>query len=265
MKSITEVVQNLLKPYIDRNIETATGVLGAKNLCPNNATTQFINGITYTVNSDGSITASGTAESDSVLTVNTGGFELSDGYYVLSGCPSGGDATTYRIQLTNTVDYATDDIGGGIRFDASRFARSQYPNTTLRIIIKPAAGNVNLLFKPMIRPASIEDDTYVPYAMTNRELTQNPNTLSSTVAGVSWIKIGRIVTVFFNQLVIDGTTATGIPTAVCNSVVSLRDESVGGVAHIVLNAAGSFIPSAGQTGYTAGHKYSGMFSYISTT
>jgi hypothetical protein len=29
----------------------------------------------------------------------------------------------------------------------------------------------NLVFKPMLRPASIQDDTYVPYSMTNREMT----------------------------------------------------------------------------------------------
>lgn len=234
--------------------------LGAKNLCPNTATSQTVNGVTFTVNSDGTIRAVGTATSAILFEISIKP-TLEDGTYILSGCPQGGSPDTYYLHYTNAVDTAFSDYGEGVEFTPFDYAQS--PNAKVRLCIKPAAGAVDLLFKPMIRPASIVDSTYVPYAMTNRELTNNPNTISSNVAGVGWIKIGRIVTVFFNQLVINGTTPTGIPVQVCNSVVSLRDESVGGVAHIVLTSTGSFMPSAGQTGYVAGHKYSGMFSYIS--
>lgn len=63
------------------------------------------NGITFVVNNDGSVTASGTATADASYTLN----EYKDSYavpimhidnsknYTLSGCPSGGSSTTYYL------------------------------------------------------------------------------------------------------------------------------------------------------------------------
>ena len=42
----------------------------------------------------------------------------------------------------------------------------------VQIVVKNGASISNLTFKPMLRLASDPDDTYQPYAMTNRELTE---------------------------------------------------------------------------------------------
>lgn len=164
--------------------DTSNAILndvGAKNLLPNKATSQTVSGVTFTVNSDGTIRAVGTATSAILFDISIKP-TLADGTYILSGCPQGGSQDTYYLHYTNAVDTAFSDYGNGVEF--TPFDYTQNPNAKVRLCIKPAAGAVNLLFKPMIRPVSIADDTYVPYAMTNRELTQSTSKLTQSAVRV---------------------------------------------------------------------------------
>ncbi|MBP3249947.1 MAG: hypothetical protein J6M48_06300 [Ruminococcus sp.] len=132
---------------------------GSKNLLKNTAVSAEINGVTFTVNSDGSITATGTATANADFTLsNLTGYPTS-GRYVLSGCPEGGGANTYRIQIYQVAA----DYGEGVAFVSQN---------RLNVYIRISAGQTvdNLVFKPMIRPAEIPDSTYQPYAPSNREL-----------------------------------------------------------------------------------------------
>jgi len=165
--------QGLTNSLADMN-----NVLGAKNLLPNNATNQTVNGVTFTVNDDGSITANGTASANTGFTI---ALDIDARGMILSGCPDGGSRSTYSLQYTNYVDESFADEGNGITIPLST-------NTGLwRVAIWITAQSVvnNLVFKPMLRPASIQDDTYVPYSMTNREMTpyvqaiSNPNLLDN--------------------------------------------------------------------------------------
>ena len=74
--------------------------------------------------------------------------------YTVSGCPSGGSSTTYRIWL----DYIGGDDGSG---------KSGAPGVTSAlncfINIKLGASISNLKFYPMVRLTSITDSTYEPY------------------------------------------------------------------------------------------------------
>jgi hypothetical protein len=151
---------------LEDNDDAMLNVLGAKNLLPNNATTQTINEVTFTVNSDGSVTANGTATSAAVLTLcsNWGG-QLTDGkQYILSGCPTQ-SSVGYRIDAFGDNTSLIQDTGSGAKFT------SNGDSLTVRIVVN-ANATVNATFYPMIRPSSIKDDTYAPYAMTNRELTE---------------------------------------------------------------------------------------------
>lgn len=88
---------------------------------------------------------------------------LPAGSYTLTGCPAGGSTSTYRATLTQIAGAV--DVGNGANFELSEPHYAAY-----RIII---SGNItfnNMVFKPMLRPASITDDTFVPYAPSNREL-----------------------------------------------------------------------------------------------
>lgn len=126
-----------------------------KNLLQNNATTQTINGVTFTVNNDKSITCNGTATGTAAIAINT---IFSINSTKISGCPMGGSWSSFELDLlninTNNVDVM--DTGNG--------AVIQNENS-YRVRIRIASGYTcnNLTFYPMIRKADIEDDTYEPY------------------------------------------------------------------------------------------------------
>lgn len=182
------------------------GALGAKNLLPFDlAEIKALNtngtwagnvytyrGVSFTVNSDGTISATGTATGGNAsikLFAASSNYEMLGKEVILTGCPSNGSASTYRIQAYRmaSADGSTgtyfDDGAGTDAFtvlnDASgtvgSFAVAVYENATV----------TNLLFKPMVRLASDTDPTYQPYAMTNKELTpiaqaiSNPNLLDN--------------------------------------------------------------------------------------
>lgn len=140
-----------------------------KNLLKNTATTQTINGVTFTVGEDGSVTASGTATDNALLyiygTANTtsGQKPIDKGNYVLSGCPSGGSDSTYRMRLGyRSEDITTNlfivDYGEGANLDLSY-------DTIGSAVIQIMSGVTvdNLVFKPMLRDARITDSTYEAY------------------------------------------------------------------------------------------------------
>lgn len=164
------------------------GQNGAKNLLPNNGTTQTINGVTFTVNADKTITANGTA------TANTdfgfyfcGGKEAFVGKEViLSGCPEGGASNTYNLSAYRA---STVDGSGGTQQDFGDGKKFIYANngsgTASRVYIFIQSGQTlsNLVFKPMIRLASDLDSTYQPYTMTNRDLTDKITSFTNGLRG----------------------------------------------------------------------------------
>lgn len=185
MKSILQVVQNLLKPYIDGKIQTLTNnddamlnVLGAKNLLCNNAVSQTISGITFTVNSDGSVNVSGTATDLIIFVLNNVDALKYNVPTILSGCPSGGSTNKYELTYyddSTGSSIAYRDFGNGVEVPANS------NNFRLAIVIRSGVTVSDLIFYPMLRFASVADDTYVPYAMTNASLTAASNQLSSRI------------------------------------------------------------------------------------
>ena len=179
VEQIYSLNQGLTNSLADMN-----NVLGAKNLVPNNAVSQTMNGITFTVNSDGSVTVNGTASVTTYLNVGNN-IKLDNIAYTLTGCPEGGGAEKYEFQMRSTESDSSQwqffvEYGNGITFPAD-------PNRNYSCFIGIQNGQTvsNLTFYPMLRPASIQDDTYVPYSMTNREMTpyvqaiSNPNLLDN--------------------------------------------------------------------------------------
>ena len=124
----------------------------------------------------------------------------------LTGCPSGGDDSKYFLRFVRITDadVAATDYGNGIDFVFT------HTNTTLNsyVVIFIASGYTanNLIFKPMLTLASVPNSDYnhyVPYAKSNRELTEDVDFYAydnTTLSGVECIRKGNIV-----QLNINGT------------------------------------------------------------
>ena len=148
---------------------------GVKNLFRITAESQTINGVTFTVDKvAGTVTANGTATAALWFTLYA--VSLPAGKYTLSGCPSTGSWETYSLVLYEDVTGAAPDIaidtGEGNTFSVgAKKARLQ-----IRIIEGITLGNV--VFKPMIRDASIKDNTFEPYAEPNHQLTQKVEDIS---------------------------------------------------------------------------------------
>lgn len=174
--------------YINPVRWSENNLLGAKNLLPHNPynpSGYVQNGITFDVLEDGTVVADGTkttAANNSTFNIseryeNTGLF-LPNGTYFLSGCPEGGGTTTYQIgaaylNSSNTYTSYGFDNGEGVEFtvDGSRYSDD---GAWVRIFITIRGGYASvsdMQFNPMLRLASISDDTYTPPAMTNRNLT----------------------------------------------------------------------------------------------
>lgn len=132
-----------------------------KNLIKNTAATLTKNGITFTINDDGSVTANGTATARADCTVCYPTHLVAGEKYILTGCPAGGERYTYNLGYTNNVDHAYMDYGDGVECEG--FDLSVYPKPSILLAITSGVTVSNLVFKPMIRSVSVKDDTYEPY------------------------------------------------------------------------------------------------------
>lgn len=182
------------RPYnqqsIQHQINDITGVLGAWNFYKTTLTTQTYNGVVWTANADGSVNANGTTNVDSRIAIGTANLEA--GNYYLSGCPTPSNVYDWRLRLSKTVNGVEKVVwhDGG---DATPFTvSSDYAGAWL---LEVRYGNnkamSNILFKPQI---ALQPNTpYVPFAMTNRELTEMvvdhtnaPKLIATAAANQTW-------------------------------------------------------------------------------
>ena len=181
--------QGLTNSLADMN-----NVLGAKNLLPNDAVAQTISGITLTKNSDGTVNVHGTNSSAgwiNHIVCDTSELKKILGAYkgkkLILSTTKGYDYDTNNINLSY-------NIGGNIKYIVPTPKEIEFtvPNNigsaeAVYLVIGINAGapantdNMGI----MLRPAAIQDVTYVPYSMTNRQITpyvqaiSNPNLLDN--------------------------------------------------------------------------------------
>ena len=146
--------QNLLKDTV--------GWTG-KNLLKNTASTITKNGVTFTVNSDGSVTVDGTATANTSLylaEINSSKFPTSiivsngvanDNAYIYANAMNG---SSFVRQLGNTRKSKEFNLN---------LDYSDYEHANLEIWITNGITVSSLTFYPMIRYADIADDTWEPY------------------------------------------------------------------------------------------------------
>lgn len=132
------------------------------NMLEVTATTTATSDITFTVNDDGTVTVDGTATANAYLVL--GSVDLIGGQtYALNGCPPGGGNSTYRLYWQGvTGNY---DEGEGTTYTPETDS-----TVNIRIVVYNGATVDNLTFKPMVRVASIEDDTYMEYGVPPGEI-----------------------------------------------------------------------------------------------
>ena len=185
-------------------VKSVKAQLANKNLIPYpyTNTTKTENGITFTVNSDGSITVNGTATANTVFDLETNAtmFTLPAGNYFLSGCPSGGDLTSYFMAATNAYDKFQRDFGSGI------YVPSKGEKWKISIRIMSGYTADNLVFKPQIELGTtataytpyISDFTTVKVNSCGKNLIPFPYAeTQSTINGVS-VTYGEDGSIIFN-------------------------------------------------------------------
>lgn len=127
------------------NQKTTTG----KNLLPNNATSQTINGVTYTVNSDGSVYAKGTAIARSEFTIYNKPFTLNAN-------------TEYKFQ-TDILMIISTTTSGYISGTKGQTFTSESEISVLSVYIRVESGaSIDKTIYPMITLVDA-NDAYEPY------------------------------------------------------------------------------------------------------
>ena len=227
---------------------TTTG----KNLLPNNQTTQTINGLTFTVNDDKSITIRGTATANTdYYFVGTASqyvdFGLTTGTYNLSGC-SGGSEQTYML-------FAVMNRSGNIYYYGSFVdtGRKMIVETgdTFRIFIRVISGQtMNTTMYPMVERGD-NKTTYEPY--TGGPRPEYPEDIH-VVSGDNTIKVtGK------NLLPINltGGLASGITfTNNLDGTFSARGTSTAGVGQ---NICGEITLKAGTYTFSVNNLPTGVY------
>lgn len=143
-------------------------VVSGKNLLkyPYYTTTKTINGVTFTDNGDGTITANGTATAEISFALVWKNIHIPKGTYAISGCPEGGDLSTgfYIVCGTDIIRFSTD-VGNGGTFTISEDTN----DFTFSIRINSGVTVDNLVFRPQLELGSTPT-AYEP-PITGRELT----------------------------------------------------------------------------------------------
>ncbi len=135
------------------------------NLLPNNAKSQTINGVTFTVNDDGTVLADGISTEMTHLYFDIEPFTLKAGSYILSnGLPKSSEYKNAELSISFTGNFSGTRtyIAGYYDFNITVDSDVTVVDAEIRISKKDMQVS-NFLFKPMLRLASITDSTYEQY------------------------------------------------------------------------------------------------------
>lgn len=166
---------NKIADTID-GLSDAYNLTGAKNLCPNFMQNTTAYNTTYTKNIDGSINVvapgSGPTANNGILLDKV---TLQPGTYKLT-VNQGVDESTSPVVLSvqnNSGVVAISNANDGI------FTINTAGEYNMMIGAYSGMGAINVRVFPMCRVASVTDERYAPYAMTNIQLTSEISDLSN--------------------------------------------------------------------------------------
>lgn len=242
---------------------------GQKNLCPVTMANQTVNGITYTVQSDGTVKANGTASADSVVLIGTA--YVPSGSYIASGA-TGATNETYKIQINYRDTGNTAHTGIQVVADDTAWnTPSDYGGKTeMYIVIRSGKTVSNFIFKPMLRDARIASDEFIRFgAIPCYDI--NITKAISNISDVEFAFVtvyGRLCIAnlkFTVSSTITNSTAvlfTGLPPAKRTYRTSFG-ETTGATKQIrvLVNTVGSFQNAWTSGGIPAG-QYEGEIIYV---
>ena len=157
--------KNLLDISDFKSYESNVGTWSGNTFTPTSAPN-----ITFTINSDYTVTVNGSTPSGTAVTfIISASKGIKAGSYVLSGCPSGGSSTTFDLRYyRQSTGAITADAGSGANITVDDGAYN------VAILIRGGQTVSNKIFKPMV--CTSEDwavgHDYVPYALPNYDLTR---------------------------------------------------------------------------------------------
>ena len=201
-------------------------ILGSKNILNNkNIVSKESNGLTFTVNADKSVTVNGTATSDTSYSFFSfsDNVEIPEGNYILSdeaGFYYGGNDAAYLTLARKKGDGQTNYDITTVRSSHSKafdVNYSLYNRFSCYLFIIKDTVLDNLTFKPMLRLASDPDDTYEPYAMTNRDLTASATDQKTAINAIITAATGAADFAAFK-------TAMGAITPVTRSLSLTKED-----------------------------------------
>lgn len=172
------------QPYAETNIQLTNSKLSYKDNTLLNATknlnkTKYPNsatrrGITFILNADGTVSASGLNDNTGASNFGTDieAFEATFSGNVLVSGGVNSSCVAFLNDATIGERASSDSTGGDVN---ATLIKGHLYNLVCRINKGAAEIPVAtpVVFKPMIRLANDSDNTYQPYAQTNRELTVN--------------------------------------------------------------------------------------------
>lgn len=213
-------IHNRDNPYVWQDVMAGFDAVfanyGQKNLLPLDCSTTTSNGITYTVNSDGSIKVNGTASTTSFFNLSDA-FELESGReYIMSGTHVANDGIQIHLRYASQAETIARASEEDVTFTAPSSAIYPY------IIVSSGTTLDNVTVYPMIRDARIASEEFVPFA-PNTEW--NYKSFSNSSAGVTsgsvrWMVIGRVCFANFYDVVLTNVShatnailCSGLPPA----------------------------------------------------
>ena len=145
--------------------------------------TDTLNGVTFTVNNDGTIIANGTATENAIFVFHNFDFSLSAGTYTISGLENGG-ADTYCLQISR--DNYTESwnlYNGNIQFNLENTS-----SILLQFVVYKGASVNNVVLKPMLNYGS----SALPYEPYTQSVLSLPEAVELTEYDTAYPETGEI-------------------------------------------------------------------------
>lgn len=214
-----------IRPITGKNAISVTRC--RKNLFENKNKSKTINGITFAVNPDGSVTVNGTATEQATFDYARNGVIYPNAAYKITGCPAGGSDSTYSLVVFDGSSTVIGKVYGNNAVNYNGEAE-----IWARIVIRAGSTVTNIVFKPQLELGSTATP-YEPYTGSTTDIA-----LPETVYGGTLDVETGVVTVDRALITLD------------RSKLILRTNTVNGKAFYEMMNMNLFYPApAGNQAY----------------